>query len=191
MRAEGSNGRIPPTIILHVFIHIYWWFIHLLSLLLFWYIRLIDYYRVRILFQDVILRCHCSVHTTRLICTRLIGFQQFLFRFHQWKLLLFFFRRNVSPRLDYEEKGRWDFATAFGLRQQGLHSRSARHDSNGLWYYPCLGAFPNRISIYVTARKSGVLVILSAFQAIGSLVTLFRLWRNLGPNCGTLFGGLC
>merc|ERR1712160_186901 len=28
------------------------------------------------------------------------------------------------------------------------------------------------------------------FAALAGFATLFRLWRNLGPNCGTLFGGL-
>lgn len=43
---------------------------------------------------------------------------------------------------------------------------------------------------YATAGREDSSGMLSAFAAIGGIATLFRLYYNLGPNCGTLFGGL-
>ena len=43
---------------------------------------------------------------------------------------------------------------------------------------------------YAVLGRADAVGILSGFAALGGFATLFRLWRNLGPNCGTLFGGL-
>jgi hypothetical protein len=43
---------------------------------------------------------------------------------------------------------------------------------------------------YAILGRGDAVGILSAFAALGGFATLFRLWRNLGPNWGTLFGGL-
>lgn len=43
---------------------------------------------------------------------------------------------------------------------------------------------------YAAAGREDSSGILSAFAAIGGIATLFRLYYNLGPNCGTLIGGL-
>lgn len=43
---------------------------------------------------------------------------------------------------------------------------------------------------YATAGREDSSGILSAFAAIGGIATLFRIYYNLGPNRGTLIGGL-
>jgi len=44
--------------------------------------------------------------------------------------------------------------------------------------------------MYFAVGRGDAVGILSGFAALAGFATLFRLWRNLGPNCGTLFGGL-
>jgi len=44
---------------------------------------------------------------------------------------------------------------------------------------------------YAIAGRANASGILSAFAAIGGFAILLRLYANLGPNCGTLFAGIC
>lgn len=44
--------------------------------------------------------------------------------------------------------------------------------------------------MYLAVGRGDAVGILSGFAALAGIATLFRLWRNLGPNYGTFFGGL-
>jgi len=44
--------------------------------------------------------------------------------------------------------------------------------------------------IYLAVGRGDAVGSLSGFAALAGIATLFRLWQNLGPNYGTLFGGL-
>lgn len=46
------------------------------------------------------------------------------------------------------------------------------------------------LPIYFTLGRGEAISIVSSFGAIAGIGILFRLWRNLGPNCATLLGGI-
>lgn len=44
--------------------------------------------------------------------------------------------------------------------------------------------------LYAAIGRDSAISVISAFGAFAGIGTLFRLWRNLGPNRGTLWGGI-
>lgn len=96
------------------------------------------------------------------------------------------------------------YMNALGLRRKGVpFFRSPKKNENTKYCGCCFTDLVAMIfdilmvigiiitgPVYAAMGRDGAISLLSMFGAMAGVGTLFRLWKNLGPNRVTLFGGI-